>query len=252
MLACYWIAVDGQGYAYVYRELYQSGLIVSAAAEAILTRPTSGIHATFAPPDLWNRNRDTGRSTAEIFHKSGLPLTRADNDRVQGWYDLKEWLRPLRDEQGRAAAGCASSPAASTSSGPCPPCRWTARTNDTAIHPHELTHAPDALRYFAAGRPTPGRRPSFTAAVPVPKRTAEIRPPGTGRKDEDHMSEILLCAFALALPAAVFWAYRRGLRAGADPARPGKILPETPAAAAAGMRGSSRRCSKESMNTTAG
>ena len=45
------------------------------------------------------------------------------------------------------------------------------------------------------------------------------------------MSEILLCAFALALPAAVFWAYRRGLRAGADPARPGKILPETPAAA---------------------
>ena len=65
------------------------------------------------------------------------------------------------------------------------------------------------------------------------------------------MSEILLCAFALALPAAVFWAYRRGLRAGADPARPGKILPETPAAARR-RRGSSRRCSKESMNTTAG
>ena len=26
----------------------------------------------------------------------------------------------------------------------------------TAREPHELTHAPDAIRYFAAGRPAPG------------------------------------------------------------------------------------------------
>ncbi len=29
--------------------------------------------------------------------------------------------------------------------------------NDAAVTPHELTHAPDALRYFAAGRPVPAR-----------------------------------------------------------------------------------------------
>ena len=27
--------------------------------------------------------------------------------------------------------------------------------NDVAVTPHEITHAPDALRYFVAGRPTP-------------------------------------------------------------------------------------------------
>ncbi|MBQ9986497.1 MAG: hypothetical protein IJP38_09370 [Oscillospiraceae bacterium] len=27
--------------------------------------------------------------------------------------------------------------------------------NDTARTPHELTHAPDAIRYFVAGRPVP-------------------------------------------------------------------------------------------------
>ena len=27
--------------------------------------------------------------------------------------------------------------------------------NDISDDPHELTHAPDALRYFAASRPTP-------------------------------------------------------------------------------------------------
>ena len=29
--------------------------------------------------------------------------------------------------------------------------------NDVASTPHELTHAPDALRYFVAGRPCPAR-----------------------------------------------------------------------------------------------
>ena len=36
MLACYWIAVDGQNKSYVYKELYQDNLIISDAAKAIL------------------------------------------------------------------------------------------------------------------------------------------------------------------------------------------------------------------------
>ena len=161
MLACYWIAVDANGYAYVYRELYRSGLIVSAAAEEILAQSGEAVHATFAPPDLWNRHKDTGRSTAEIFHKCGLPLTRADNDRVQGWYDLKEWLRPQLDEQGRKTAGLRIFKNCANLIRTLPALQVDGQNpNDTAIHPHELTHAPDALRYFAAGRPAPGRRPA--------------------------------------------------------------------------------------------
>ena len=36
MLAAYWIAVDLQGFAYVYRELYEKDLIISEAAERLL------------------------------------------------------------------------------------------------------------------------------------------------------------------------------------------------------------------------
>ena len=33
------------------------------------------------------------------------------------------------------------------------------KPNDVAREPHELTHAPDAIRYFVAGRPAPAQLP---------------------------------------------------------------------------------------------
>ena len=41
------------------------------------------------------------------------------------------------------------------------------RPNDTAAEPHELTHAPDALRYFVAGRP-------FAPPVPYCAATTSV------------------------------------------------------------------------------
>ena len=93
MLAAYWIAVDEAGHAVVYRELYESGLIISQAAERILALRKEPLYAIYAPPDLWNRRQDTGKSAAELFGEHGLWLQKAENDRIQGWYDLKEWLR---------------------------------------------------------------------------------------------------------------------------------------------------------------
>ena len=101
MLACYWIAVDGQGKSYVYKELYQDNLIISDAAKAILrVNGNDNIYSTFAPPDLWNRRQETGKSAADLFRENGVLLTKVSNDRVQGWYNLKEWLKPYEDEQG--------------------------------------------------------------------------------------------------------------------------------------------------------
>ncbi len=88
MLACLFVAVDTNNRSYVYKEIYQSGLIVSEAATTILSNTTDKITCTFAPPDLWNRNRDTGNSTAEIFAAAGLPLVKVSNNRVQGWLAL--------------------------------------------------------------------------------------------------------------------------------------------------------------------
>ena len=157
MLACYWVAVDPRGRAWVYRELYRPDLIISEAADLILrhTPPGERIHARFAPPDLWNRRQDTGRSVAEVFARQGLPLTRASNDRVMGWYDLQEWLkvRTLGSEEG---PGLRIFDCCTNLIRTLPALRRDSRDpNDCAVTPHELTHAPDAIRYFVAGRPAP-------------------------------------------------------------------------------------------------
>jgi phage terminase large subunit len=156
MLACYWIAMDTSGRAFVYRELYQSGLKVSEAAEAIkaMTPKDEKIYLRIAPPDLWNRRNDTGRSAADIFAENGLPLYKAQNDRVQGWYDLAEWLRPCMDEFGNRSANLRIFENC-TNLIRCLPSliRDQRNPNDCAKEPHEITHAPDALRYFCAGRP---------------------------------------------------------------------------------------------------
>lgn len=160
MLAGYWVAQDNQGKCYFTKELYESDLIASAGAIKIkeLTTTKEKIFQYFAPPDLWNRNRDTGYSTAEIYQQNGIYLTKTDNNRVQGWLNLKEWLSPFPDEQGIMTANvqvfsnCTNLIRTMSQVKKC-----ERNPNDVASQPHELTHAPDAMRYFFAGRPIPYR-----------------------------------------------------------------------------------------------
>ena len=171
MLAAYFIAVDNENRAWVYKEVYKSGLIISRAAELIksVTGKDEEIYQYFAPPDLWNRRQDSGKSAADIFAEHGIPLSRASNDRIAGWYDLHEWLRPYTDEQERMRAALTV----------CRCCTNLIRTlpsvtrdprdpNDVAVTPHELTHAPDAIRYFVAGRPLPRPESAQNERIPIP------------------------------------------------------------------------------------
>jgi len=156
MLACYWIALDEQGRAYVYKELYESGLVVSDAAERLQGMTQEEIDAYYAPPDLWNRHSDSGKSTAELFAERGVYLVKASNDRVQGWYELKEWLKPFRDEREHIAAHLRIFENCTNLIRTLPALQFDEKKpNDCAREPHEITHAPDALRYFVAGRPLP-------------------------------------------------------------------------------------------------
>lgn len=165
MLAGFWIAIDPQGFAYAYKEVYESDHIISAAANRLreLTKSDEAIKVTYAPPDLWNRRQDTGRSAAEIFAEHGVSLIKAQNDRIQGWLNMKEWLRPfeMKDEQTGESRKVARLRFFSN-------CRNAIRTipavlrdekdpNDVALEPHELTHAPDAIRYFCSMRVPPAR-----------------------------------------------------------------------------------------------
>ena len=162
MLACIWTAVSPEGRCYVYREACRPGLIVNDAARLMLesTGRDERIEATFAPPDMWNRQKDTGKSMAEIFMLAGVGLVKADNNRVQGHLQIKEMLAP--DKSGRPGLmifdGCRSLIA----------CLKAIQSdernpNDCAKQPHDVTHSVDALRYFCISRVLPGLIPEETA-----------------------------------------------------------------------------------------
>lgn len=99
MFACLWIAVDFNGRYYVYREYAESKLIVSQAAFAaqVATPANERIEYTIAPPDMWSTQKDTGKTMAQLFAESGLPVLRANNSRVQGWLAVKEMFRLMPD-----------------------------------------------------------------------------------------------------------------------------------------------------------
>ncbi len=173
MLAALLIGADDAGNACVVGEVYEGrdlgdghdGLIVSEAAEAVKKLADGRqITAYLAPPDLWNARQETGRSVADIFAEHGVYLTKTGNDRVDGWMAVKEWLKPRVCEDGieRPRLRFFSS------------CRNIIRTlpllqydekrpNDVRNEPHELTHAPDALRGFCVYRTAAGRAPGETA-----------------------------------------------------------------------------------------
>ena len=166
MLAAYLIAVDEHEKAYVMREVYQSNLIISAAAakvkELVAGEP---VQLYYAPPDLWNRRQDTGKSVAEIFLDNGIMLVKTSNNRESGWLNLKEWLNPYTDETGTETANLVIFEGCTNLIRCLPALVYDKKNpNDVATEPHEITHAPDALRYFVSGRP----QRSF-----VPERTAD-------------------------------------------------------------------------------
>ena len=156
MLACVYAAVDYLGFVYIYKEVYKPNLIISDAAKAVIEATGVGEVpvCTFAPPDLWTRRQDSGKSAAQIFAENGVILTKASNDRVHGWWGVKEYFMKAKNEAGEYV------PRMKIFS--C--CRNLIRSlmqitfdeknpDDCATVPHEITHAPDALRYFVAGNP---------------------------------------------------------------------------------------------------
>ncbi len=153
MFACLWIAVDFDGRCYVYRELQQSGVIVSEAAKLMLdaTPPWEHIEFTIAPPDMWNRQKDSGRSMAELFMENGVGIIRGSNNRVQGWMAVKELLKPLSGPQDRPGLLVTSNCQALISHIAAIQ-HDEKNPSDCAVQPHEITHICDAIRYFCVTR----------------------------------------------------------------------------------------------------
>ena len=184
MFACFWWAVDEDGRCWCVREFEKKGLIVQEAAAAILehTLPDEQIALTYAPPDMWSRQKDSGRTMAELFLHWGVPLVKSDNSRVQGHMMIKDMLAPMPltdpfvkglfpagrvpeklpglmffDSLTRVTADLRDIQADENN------------PNDCAKRPHEITHTVDAVRYFCVSR-------VLTAQKPAP----------AGEEDEDE------------------------------------------------------------------
>ncbi len=144
-LACLWIAIDERGDYYVYREYAESDKVISEGASDILSLSEGEkIIYTTAPDDLWSRSQETAKSKADIFRENGLSLFKASRNREAGWLAIKELLR-VKGGQSRLKIfkNCVGLieclPALQVDA---------KRPTDCMTEPHDITHLPDALRYF--------------------------------------------------------------------------------------------------------
>lgn len=154
-LACHWYAVDSARNVYVYKEVCVSDAPISIASKHILeANEEDEIYATFAPPDMWSRSQETGQSKATIFNDNGVRLTKSSNDREAGWLAVKELM--TTDSNGSARLHIFNT---CTELIKCLPALQVdkKRPTDCATEPHDITHAPDSLRYFSIAwtRPNP-------------------------------------------------------------------------------------------------
>lgn len=164
MFAVLFIAIDTKGKAYIYNEIHKSNLIVSEARQVLKSIMRHYKYRyKYAPPDLWNRNRDTGKSTAELFYEGGIDLTKVSNNRESGWLNVKEWLKikKIRHEQ----TGELIEESDLKIFNNClnlikylPQLQHDEKNpNDVAKEPHEPTHITDALRYFCVNHIAPSK-----------------------------------------------------------------------------------------------
>ncbi len=161
MFAHYKVAIDNDNCAYVFHEIYQSGLIISEAADKVklaeIVEKEDGTveewykpRLRLAPPDLWNRSQESGKSRALLFGENGLSLTQSNNDRQAGWLALKELLKERIAPNGERYVRLKIFRTCTNLIRTLPQILIDEKNpDDCAKEPHELTHAPDSLRYFA-------------------------------------------------------------------------------------------------------
>lgn len=154
--AGYFIAVAPHEMAYVFNEIYKTNMVISDAAALIKERAKElgvKVDEYLAPSDMWNRRQETGKSVADIFYENGIRLFRTSRDRVDGWAATKEWLKPYKDEQDITVAKLRIFDSCVNLIRTLPQIQSDPkRPNDCMTVPHELTHAPDAIRGFCVYR----------------------------------------------------------------------------------------------------
>lgn len=163
-----WYANDPHGRVYRYKELYVTNHTGSQLAEAFNshTGPHEKIEYLVCDPSFWAKRGedDNALSIAEKFENrlrelrkespiKAPPLIRGNNDRVSGWREVREYLKPYQMEKETTAKLQVFST-----------CYEFLRTFPALIHdernPEDVDsdgedHAGDELRYAVMSRPRP-------------------------------------------------------------------------------------------------
>jgi len=166
MLAGYRIALDFQGNAYVTRETCEKNLIISKAAKRMLDM-TNGdnLQLNYGPPDLMKRQQSNGETTWDLFNKAGWNLSETNNKRDIGCLAMKEWLKVFdrmqedgtikKDTRLKIFSNCTElirtiKEVLTDKNNPNRYATLSSEIDATVSNYHDLTHSPDALRYFCS------------------------------------------------------------------------------------------------------
>ena len=153
-LAAYWTLRDAFGNSQTIHEEYESNLIISAAADRILRvsrelierEEITKVEAYLAPPDLWNRSQETGKSRAILFAEAGLTLTKVNNDLKAGCLAIKENTSHGEGQKSKYTIYKNCAPNLLNSLKKIQ--KDEKKADVYAKDPHDLTHSVDALRYY--------------------------------------------------------------------------------------------------------
>lgn len=167
-LACVWVAVDELGNHYVYREYAYPDKVISVGVEDILelTPSSEKIQYTVAPSDLWSRSQESAKCKADLFAEHGLVLIKGNNNRETGWLAVKDMLRVFETDSGKESRLKIFSNCVNLAEYLPALQRDAKHPTDCMTEPHEITHLPDALRYFEC---------QFTVPAKVPEKKTELQ-----------------------------------------------------------------------------
>jgi phage terminase large subunit len=112
--AVHWNAVDREGNFYIYRELYETELTYSALCKMIISMTPDNeiIDYWVGDPSMWAKKGETELSGAEIIEQTyrekyrkmtawgqevinELRFLKGNNDRINGWRVIREYLKPI-------------------------------------------------------------------------------------------------------------------------------------------------------------
>lgn len=157
---CLWAVVLPDGQLFIEDEFVFNGprrhkqIDVDVAKEIAKRNKERGltIRATFADPSMWFPSTQTGQPISETFARQGVPLSKGNHDRVNGWQRVRAWLSPMSSDDPRPWMVIH------------PRCSYLLRTLPQLVmddtQPEDVDtdgpdHAADALRYLVMGRPAP-------------------------------------------------------------------------------------------------